>query len=68
VQVLELGVPVILVLNMSDRAAERGITIDTERLGRELGAPVVTAVASQGQGLAELRALIAAEAKTHAVA
>ena len=68
VQVLELGVPVIIVLNMSDLAAERGIIIDTGRLGRELGVPVVTAVASQNKGLAELRALIAAEAERHAIA
>ena len=69
VQVLELGAPVIIVLNMSDLATERGIKIDTGRLSQELGAPVVTAVASQGKGLDELRALIvAAEAKTHAYA
>jgi ferrous iron transport protein B len=69
VQVLELGTPVIIVLNMSDLATERGIKIDTERLSQELGAPVVTAVASQGKGLDELRTLIAAEeAKTHAYA
>ena len=65
VQVLELGAPVIIVLNMTDLAAERGITIDTDRLSQELGAPVVTAVASQGKGLDELRALIAAKAETH---
>jgi len=69
VQVLELGAPVIIVLNMSDLATERGIKIDTARLSQELGAPVITAVASQGKGLDELRALIAAaEAKTHAYA
>lgn len=68
VQVLELGAPVIIVLNMTDLAAGRGIVIDTERLSRELGVPVVTAVASQGKGLDELRALIAAEAKNHAFA
>ncbi len=69
VQVLELGAPVIIVLNMSDLATERGIKIDTGRLSQELGAPVITAVASQGKGLDELRALIAAaEAKTHAYA
>ncbi|MBK8987562.1 MAG: 50S ribosome-binding GTPase [Chloroflexi bacterium] len=68
VQILELGAPVIIVLNMTDRAAERGIVIDTARLSRELGAPVMRASASQGEGLDELRALIAraAEENNHA--
>lgn len=46
-QVAELGIPLVLALNMLDEAAARGIRIDAERLERELGVPVVTA---QGRG------------------
>jgi ferrous iron transport protein B len=48
----------VVVLNMSDLAARRGLAIDPEALSRELGAPVVTAVAVRGGGDAALRALL----------
>lgn len=54
-QVLELGVPVVLALNMIDIAESRGIVIDVAGLSQELGTPVVPVVASTGRGLAELR-------------
>ncbi|NWF64451.1 MAG: 50S ribosome-binding GTPase [Chloroflexi bacterium] len=54
VQVLELGVPVIAVLNMSDVAESRGIKIDQERLGLALGSPVVCTIASKGEGVKDL--------------
>jgi len=63
VQVLELGVPVITVLNMSDIAEGHGITIDTDRLSQALGAPVVRAIASKGQGIQELTRLIQEKAQ-----
>jgi ferrous iron transport protein B len=56
VQVIEMGAPVILALNMSDIAASRGLKIDKERLSRGLGgAPVVATVASRDQGVDELK-------------
>jgi ferrous iron transport protein B len=60
IQVLELGVPVVIALNMSDVAKERGITIDSEALSQELGSPVVGTVASQGEGIEDLKEAIAA--------
>lgn len=54
VQVLELGVPVIAALNMSDVAEARSIKIDQDRLGLALGSPVVRTVASKGEGLKDL--------------
>lgn len=54
VQVLELGVPVIAALNMSDMAEARGIKIDQERLGLALGSPVIRTVASKGEGVKDL--------------
>ncbi len=54
-QVLELGHPTILALNMMDVAEANGHQIDTAKLAEELGAPVVPIVASQGQGVPEVR-------------
>jgi len=58
VQILELEVPALIVLNMFDMAQARGFEIDTEHLSRELQAPIVTAVARKGRGIAELKELI----------
>jgi len=54
VQVLELGLPAVLALNMSDIAEGQGLRIDRQRLGRMLGVPVVCTVASAQQGLTGL--------------
>lgn len=62
-QVLELGVPVVLALNMADTARRRGITIDTAALSARLnGLPVVETVGSRAGGLGALREAIAAQA------
>ncbi|MBP8973829.1 MAG: ferrous iron transport protein B [Anaerolineae bacterium] len=59
-QVLELGVPVVLALNMADAAQRRGITIDTAALSARLnGLPVVETVGSRAVGLDALREAIA---------
>jgi ferrous iron transport protein B len=54
-QVIELGYPTILALNMVDVAESNGHQIDSEKLAQELGVPVVRLVASTGSGLPELR-------------
>ncbi|MBZ0111497.1 MAG: ferrous iron transport protein B, partial [Thermoanaerobaculia bacterium] len=54
-QILELGVPVVLALNMMDRTESIGLTVDSERLSSHLKAPVIEVVASSGQGVAELK-------------
>ncbi|MBP0109645.1 ferrous iron transporter B [Bradyrhizobium vignae] len=51
------GRPMILVLNMFDIASRRGITVDVERLAKELGLPVVTSIAVRRGGTADLLAL-----------
>jgi ferrous iron transport protein B len=66
VQVLELGVPVVVALNMADMADERGITIDVERLSQGLQAPVVRTIANRGEGMSKLKELIAANAPSGA--
>jgi len=50
----ELGLPMVLALNMHDEAAARGVTVDIAALGDELGMPVLATVATGGEGVAEL--------------
>ncbi len=54
-QVIELGYPTILAVNMLDVAKSHGMEIDLNRLARELGVVVVPLVASEKQGIRELR-------------
>ncbi len=54
-QLLELGVPVVLALNMMDVAEARGIQIDVAKLARELGCPVIALAANQGRGIDDLK-------------
>src|SRR6266498_729418 len=54
-QVIELGHPTIIALNMMDVAEENGHQIDTAKLSKLLGVPVMPVVASNGQGVPELR-------------
>jgi ferrous iron transport protein B len=54
-ELADLGVPMILVLNMSDEALARGIEVDTTRLSARLGIPVVATVATRGVGLEEMK-------------
>src|SRR5262245_31988574 len=61
-QVLELGVPVVIALNMIDVAQAHGIRIDAERLSRQLGVPVVPIQANKRRGLDELKGAIRAAA------
>jgi ferrous iron transport protein B len=54
-QVVELGHPTILALNMVDVAEANGQHIDEKKLSELLGVPVIPIVASDGVGLAELK-------------
>lgn len=54
-QILELGLPVVIALNMTDLAAKRGITIDAEHLANELQATVVPVSATAGGGVEQIR-------------
>ena len=57
-QVRELGLPVVLVLNMTDVAAERGVTFDPVQLSQRLGLPLVTTEAHRRRGIDQLRVAI----------
>jgi ferrous iron transport protein B len=54
-QVLELGLPTIVVLNMVDVARARGVSIDVARLREQLGVPVVEVQANKRIGIGELQ-------------
>ena len=49
-QVADLGLPMVIALNMADAADRAGISIDAALLSRRLGIPVVRLVASEGEG------------------
>ncbi len=68
VQVLELGPPVILALNMSDVAEARGVRIDQSRLGQELRSQIVNMTANKGEGIDLLVDAIIRVAQERAVA
>ena len=55
VQLLEMGVPMVLALNMMDVARKRGQIIDVDALSEALGCPVVPVVAVRGEGLDDLK-------------
>jgi ferrous iron transport protein B len=57
-QLLEVGVPLIVVLNLIDEAAHKGVKLNVSRLQRLLGVPVIPTVAISGQGLPELVAAL----------
>ncbi|HZL43702.1 MAG TPA: ferrous iron transport protein B [Verrucomicrobiae bacterium] len=57
-QVIELGHPVLLALNMMDVAESSGHSIDVFRLSQLLGVPALPVMASTGQGVPQLRARI----------
>ena len=58
-QVIEIGVPVVVALNMLDEANAAGRLFDMTRLGDWLGASVVPMIASKGTGLDVLRDALA---------
>lgn len=57
-QLLELNLPLVVALNMSDVANSRGISIDAKVLGNRLGVPVVPIQANRRVGLDDLRAAL----------
>lgn len=59
VQLVEMGKPLILVINQWDEAKHRGITIDLNRLAAEFGVEVLTCVAVKDEGIEEIKAAVA---------
>ena len=55
VQLREMGIPMVVALNMMDVARKRGITVDLAMLSKALGCPVVPIVAVTGEGIDRLK-------------
>src|SRR5438094_10003974 len=54
-QLIELGRPLVVALNMMDVAERRGLNVSPERLSKQLGVPVIPVVGHKKQGIAELK-------------
>lgn len=63
-QVLELGLPTVVALNMVDVAKGKGLTLDLDRLRQQLGVPIVPVQANRGIGLAELKKILSLAAES----
>jgi ferrous iron transport protein B len=57
-QLIDTGMPVILVLNMIDVAVKKSIAINQEKLSQLLGIPVIAVNSLEGSGIAALKQLI----------
>ena len=68
VQLMELGAPLVIALNMIDLAKSHGLEIDVERLSRLLGVKIVATVGTRGTGIEELLEAVVESAKHRAVA
>ncbi|MBM9538827.1 ferrous iron transport protein B [Desulfobulbus alkaliphilus] len=62
-QILEMGFPVVVALNMMDVAARNGLRINVERLRHRLGVDVVPTVGRKGKGKKEVRDAVLAAAQ-----
>lgn len=56
--ILDLGIPTLIVLNMSDDLRSRGGRVDGDRLAEQLGVPVIQASAARGEGLEAIRSFL----------
>ena len=54
-QLMDSGIPMLLVMNMLDVAEQQGITVSTNMLANKLQLPVIEMIASKKQGIDELR-------------
>jgi ferrous iron transport protein B len=67
-QLIEAGLPVILVINIMDEAERMGLVIDVNLLREKLQIPVIAAAAAKKRGLPELKeAITSYDHKKHAV-
>jgi ferrous iron transport protein B len=58
VQLAEMGLPMVLVVNMMDEASARGVKLDHACLSQALSIPVIPATAVRGQGIWEIQAVL----------
>ena len=66
-QLIEMRVPLVLALNMTDVAEAKGMAIDAQGLAQRLGCPVVPVVASQGRGIDDLERVLLEALREHPI-
>jgi ferrous iron transport protein B len=64
IQLIEAGLPVILVVNIMDEAERMGLKIDLKLLRERLGIPVIGAATARKRGLEEIRSAISSHGAT----
>ena len=64
-QLIEAGLPVILVLNMMDEAQRDGMRFDLQQLEGQLSVAVVATISTKGQGIEHLKKRIKEIAESH---
>lgn len=57
-QIADVGIPIVIALNMMDEANQKGLTIDIPKLQKNLNIPVIPITASQNKGIKELKQAI----------
>lgn len=67
-ELIALGRPTVIALNMLDLAVRDGLTLDPEKLALELGVPVVPTVAVRKRGLTDLLAAVDGAILSHQIA
>ena len=65
-QILEVGIPTVIALNMMDVAAKEGINIDAGKLSKALGCTIVETTALKGDGVEELTEAVSSAVGTEA--
>ncbi len=68
IQLMELGIPIVIGLNMMDEVRKKGIILDSQKLSQILNVPVVECVARKGEGKHELANQVLAQYKKHNIA
>jgi len=58
-QIIDMGKPVIVALNMMDEVKKNGLEIDIDKLSQELGVPVIPTVAVKGEGIEKVKEALA---------
>ena len=66
-QVIDVGVPTVIALNMMDQVEKFGDKIDVEKLSRDLGCAVVPISAIKGEGIQDLIAAVESAAQKNEV-
>lgn len=58
-QIIDMGIPMVIALNMIDEAARQGIQIDVDKLAKLLGVPVIPTIAVKRKGFEQIKQAVA---------